>query len=238
MALDNLRPRSAPAFAAAEPGLFLSQWRDGQDASRLLFPDLIAALPVKGDPVVLAPTRSTLLVAGADDSGGLLALADAAAETLSTTDQPLSARPLRLRDGQWTDFALDAEELAPFFDLMRGQWTREYAEQKQLLDQLHAQSGDDILVASYAPMQNRHTGKPFCMTFWVDGFVNLLPRARRGRAQERGGGHGGAVARRDGRHRPSAGADRRLPDPLSGGSPSPTPPSWSSCAPSLRWRNR
>ncbi len=177
LALDKLRPRSATAFASLKPGVFVSQWRDGQDASRLLFPDLIAALPLKGDPVAMVPTRSTLLVAGADDSSGLLALADAAAETLSTTDQPLSARPLRLRDGQWTDFALDAEEHAPFLDLMRGQWTREYGEQKQLLDQLHAQSGDDILVASYAPMQNRHTGKPFCMTFWVDGFVNLLPRA-------------------------------------------------------------
>jgi hypothetical protein len=177
IALDNLRPRSAAAFDALKPGLFLSQWRDGYDASRLLFPDLVAALPVKGDPVVLAPMRNTLLVAGADDHSALLALADAGAQTLSTTDQPLSARPLRLRDGKWTDFALDDEELAPFYDLMRGQWTREYAEQKQLLDQLHAQSGDDILVASYAPMQNRHTGKPFCMTFWVDGFVNLLPRA-------------------------------------------------------------
>jgi hypothetical protein len=177
IALDNLRPRSAPAFDLLRPGLFASQWRDGHDASRLLFPDLVTALPVKGDPVVLVPTRNTLLVAGADDMNALLALADAAAETLSTTDQPLSARPLRLRDGKWTDFELDAEALAPFYDLMRGQWTREYAEQKQLLDQLHAQSGDDIVVAAYAPMQNRHTGKPFCMTFWVDGFVNLLPRA-------------------------------------------------------------
>ncbi len=176
-ALDNLRPRSASAFASLKPGLFASQWRDGHDASRLLLPDLIAALPVKGDPVALVPTRNTLLVAGADDRSALLALADAGAETLFTTDQPLSAQPLRLRDGKWTDFVMDAEELAPFYDLMRGQWTREYAEQKQLLDQLHAQSGDDILVASYAPMQNRHTGKPFCMTFWVDGFVNLLPRA-------------------------------------------------------------
>lgn len=177
LALDNLRPRSASAFAPLKPGVFVSSWRDGQDASRLLFPDLIAALPVKGDPIAMVPTRNTLLVAGADDRNALLALADVAAETLSTTDQPLSARPLRLRDGQWTDFALEAEEQAPFLDLMRGQWTREYAEQKQLLEQLHAQSGDDILVASYAPMQNRHTGKPFCMTFWVDGFVNLLPRA-------------------------------------------------------------
>jgi len=177
MALENLRPRSAAAFDAVKPGVFLSQWRDGYDAARLLFPDLVAALPVKGDPVVMAPTRNTLLIAGADDHSALLALADAGAQTLSATDQPLSARPLRLRDGKWTDFALDAEELAPFRDLMRGQWTREYAEQKQLLDQLHAQSGDDILVASYAPMQNRNTGKPFCMTFWVDGFVNLLPHA-------------------------------------------------------------
>jgi hypothetical protein len=177
IALDNLRPRSAPAFDLLKPGLFASQWRDGHDASRLLLPELVAALPVKGDPVVLAPTRNTLLVAGADDMSSLLALADAAAETLSTTDQPLSARPLRLRDGKWADFALDAEELAPFYDLMRGQWTREYAEQKRLLDQLHAQNGDDVIVADYAPMQNRHTGKPFCMTFWVDGFVNLLPRA-------------------------------------------------------------
>lgn len=177
IALDNLRPRSAPAFDLLKPGLFASQWRDGHDASRLLLPELVAALPVKGDPVVLAPTRNTLLVAGADDMSALLALADAAAETLSTTDQPLSARPLRLRDGKWADFALDAEEFAPFYDLMRGQWTREYAEQKRLLDQLHAQSDDDVVVADYAPMQNRHTGKPFCMTFWVDGFVNLLPRA-------------------------------------------------------------
>ena len=177
MALDNLRPRSAAAFDALKPGLFLSQWRDGYDASRLLFPDLVAALPVKGDPVVMAPTQNRLLVAGADDTAALLALADTAAEALSATDHPLSARPLRLRDGKWADFAGEGDEFTPFDDLMRGQWTREYAEQKQLLDQLHAQSGDDILVASYAPMRNRNTGKPFCMTFWVDGFVNLLPRA-------------------------------------------------------------
>jgi hypothetical protein len=177
LALDNLKPRSASAFEALKPGLFVSCWRDGHDAARLLLPGLITALPVKGDPIAMVPTRDTLLVAGADDRDALTALADAAADALSTTDRPLSAQALRLRDGKWTDFAGDGEEFAPFDDLMRGQWTRDYAEQKQLLDQLHAQSGDDILVASYAPMQNRNTGKPFCMTFWVDGFVNLLPRA-------------------------------------------------------------
>src|SRR5262245_50425171 len=176
-ALGNLKQRSAPAFEALNPGLFVSRWRDGHDAARLLLPDLVAALPVKGDPVAMVPTRDRLLVAGADDRDTLAALADAAAEILSTTDQPLSAQPLRLRAGKWADCAGDGDAFAPFDDLMRGQWTRDYGEQKQLLDQLHAQSGDDVLVAAYAPMQNRNTGKPFCMTFWVDGFANLLPRA-------------------------------------------------------------
>ena len=179
VALDNLRSRSRSpsAFESLKPGLFAARWQDGHDAARLLLPDLIAALPVTGDPVVMAPTRDTLLVAGADDKDALLALADAAADTLSTTDQPLSAQALCLCEGRWADFAGDGDAFAPFDDLMRGQWTRDYGEQKQLLDQLHAQSGDDVLVAAYAPMQNRNTGKPFCMTFWVDGFANLLPRA-------------------------------------------------------------
>jgi len=177
LALDNLTARSASAFETLKPGLFASRWGDGHDAARLLLPDLVAALPVTGDPVAMVPTRERLLVAGADDADALAALADAAAEALSKTDQPLSAQPLRLRDGQWMDFAGEGEAFAPFLDLMRGQWTRDYAEQKQLLDQLHAQSGDEVVVASYAPMQNRNTGRPFCLTFWVDGFVNLLPRA-------------------------------------------------------------
>jgi hypothetical protein len=176
-ALDNLKAISASAFESVKPGVFASRWGDGHDAARLLLPDLVAALPVTGDPVVMAPTRDRLLVAGADDPDALAALADAAAEALSKTEQPLSAQALRLRDGTWVDFSGDGEQFAPFLDLMRGQWTRDYAEQKQLLDQLHTQNGEEVVVASYAPMQNRSTGKPFCLTFWVDGFVNLLPRA-------------------------------------------------------------
>jgi hypothetical protein len=177
LAVDNLKTRSASAFETPTPGLFVSRWGDGHDAARLLLPDLVAALPVNGDPVAMVPTRDRLLVAGADDRKALAALADTAAAALSATDQPLSAQPLRLRGGQWVDFAGEGEVFAPFLDLMRGQWTRDYAEQKQLLDQLHAQNGEEVVVASYAPMQNRNTGKPFCLTFWVDGFVNLLPHA-------------------------------------------------------------
>jgi hypothetical protein len=176
LALANLRRRSEPKFSERGAGVFVSGWGDGQDASRLLLPDLFAALPVKGDPVAMAPTAGTLLVTGADDNDGLRAMAAAAAATLSTTEQPLSAHALRLRDGKWTDFAPDPAEFAALDDLRRGQAMREYAEQQGLLHQLMTQRGDDVLIANCTPMQDRRTGRPFCMTFWVDGFASLLPR--------------------------------------------------------------
>ena len=61
--------------------------------------------------------------------------------------------------------------------VVRGQHLREYAEQKELLDQLYALQDDDIFVANYAPMQDRRTGRAFGMTFWADGMSSLLPRA-------------------------------------------------------------
>jgi hypothetical protein len=177
LATANLRRRSEPSFTTLGPGVFVSAWRDGNDSARLLLPDMIAALPVTGDPVVLAPVRGMLLVTGADDKNGLLTMAAAAAETLSTSSEPLSAQPLRLRDGEWIDFTGDPVELASLHDLMRGQWIRAYAEQKELLDQLHQQQDDDIFVANHAPMRDRRSGRPFCMTFWADGLSSLLPQA-------------------------------------------------------------
>lgn len=177
LATTNLRRRSAPSFTSLGPGVFVSAWRDGDDAARLLLPDMIAALPVTGDPVAMAPARGMLLVSGADDRNGLLTMAAAAGEALSSASEPLSAQSLRLRDGAWGDFTPDPVELASLDDLMRGQWIRAYAEQKELLDRFHQQQDDDIFVANHAPMQDRRSGRTFCMTFWADGLASLLPRA-------------------------------------------------------------
>lgn len=177
LAAANLRRRSEPKFTALGPGVFVSEWGDGYDSSRLLFPETLASLPVKGDPVAMVPVRDMLVITGADDRNGLLMMAAAAAQTLSTSGEPLSAQSLRLRDGQWIDFAPDPVGFAALRDLRRGQWIREYAEQKELLDELHARQGADIFVANYAPMQDRRSGRPFCMTFWADGMASLLPRA-------------------------------------------------------------
>lgn len=174
--IANLLRRSAPRFTPVGPGVFASDWNDGLDASRLLLVHLFADLPLKGDVVAMAPTSGRLLVAGADDGDGLKTMAEAGADILSSTDRPLSALPLRLRNGSWTSFA-EAFELAAFQDLRRGQWIRDYAEQKQLLDQWHAQEGQQILVADEVAMLDRQSGRPFCLTFWLDGVPSLLPRA-------------------------------------------------------------
>jgi len=176
-AIANLRERPKADFTTLGPGVFVSRADDGYASSRLLLPERIAALPVNGDPVAMVPIRSMLLVAGADDKNGLLTMAAAAAETLTMSGEPLSAQPLRLSQGHWVDFAPDPAELASLHDLMRGQCLREYAEQKELLDQLYAQEDDDVFVANYAPMQDRRTGRAFGMTFWADGMASLLPRA-------------------------------------------------------------
>lgn len=172
----NLLRRSAPRFIATSQGLFASDWNDGFDASRLLLVHLFTSLHLNGDVVAMAPTSGRLLVTGADDERGLQAMAEAAADALSATDRPLSALPLRLRDGSWTSF-VDAAEKDIFQDLQRGQWLRDYAEQKQLLDQWYAQEGQQILVADEIAMLDRKTGRPFCLTFWADGVASLLPRA-------------------------------------------------------------
>jgi hypothetical protein len=177
LATANLQERSDAEYTTLGPGVFVSGCKDGYASSRLLLPQGIAALPVRGDPVTMVPVRSMLLVTGADDKNGLLTMAAAAAEALSVSSEPLSAQSLRLSHGTWVDFSPDPVEFASLHDLMRGQHLREYAEQKELLDQLFAQQGDDIFVANYAPMQDRRTGRAFGMTFWADGMSSLLPRA-------------------------------------------------------------
>jgi len=176
-ATANLRERAKADWTTLGPGVFVSGSSDGYASSRLLLPQSIADLPVKGDPVAMAPVRSMLLVTGTDDESGLWAVAAAGAEALAISNEPLSAQLLRHSHGTWVDFTPDPVEFASLHDLMRGQHLREYAEQKELLDQLHADQDDDIFVANYAPMQDRRTGRAFGMTFWADGMSSLLPRA-------------------------------------------------------------
>ena len=61
-ALQNLRGISHEPFDGAGAGCWVSPWRDGQDAARLLLPDLLRRHPVRGDLVAMVPGCDTLLL--------------------------------------------------------------------------------------------------------------------------------------------------------------------------------
>jgi hypothetical protein len=51
----------------------------------------------------------------------------------------------------------------------------EYNDQKELLDQIHQQSGDDLFVASFSAVQHKDTGRISSYSVWSEGVDTLLP---------------------------------------------------------------
>ncbi|MEI8375690.1 MAG: hypothetical protein WCJ35_22945 [Planctomycetota bacterium] len=54
-----------------------------------------------------------------------------------------------------------------------------YSEQKELLDKLHEQTGEDLFVASFSAMEHKNTGylRSYCV--WTKNTISLLPVAER-----------------------------------------------------------
>lgn len=78
------------------PGVYRSPWKDEYGIARLLFPDVFKRLPLRGEPVVIAPSWQTFLVAGADDAQGLVNLGKLGMK-LCERDGLLLYRPMRVR---------------------------------------------------------------------------------------------------------------------------------------------
>lgn len=179
-ALSNLRHLEEKPFVEFEPGLYRSDWGDRYDASRLLLPELLAGLPLKGAPVAMVPNRDVLLVTGADDEEGLRAMARFGQGVLGQP-RPLSAATLALDGGAWRAFTPDPSlpgqtGLAELQEVWAGV---DYAGQKTLLDALHMKSGEDIFVATHASRRDREAGR-FVGSFavWTEGVDTLLPKAQ------------------------------------------------------------
>ena len=96
-----LRRGGEECFREVGRGLYRSTWEDNLDGSRVLLPGVLKRLPLRGDPVVVLPSRDTLLVAGSEDPGGLELLLGAAVAFLREDSRFLNGCPLRLRNFQW-----------------------------------------------------------------------------------------------------------------------------------------
>jgi uncharacterized protein YtpQ (UPF0354 family) len=181
LARDNLRRMSMGGLQSLAPGLFFSPWCDNHDASRLVLDDLVRDCEVKGDYVAVVPNRDTLLVTGSEDAAGLQAMLHVTEGILRDKPRPMSGIPVRLRRGVWEPYAPDEfhPELGQYRFLRLQSQAQDYAEQKELLDQLHAKTEKDVFVASYSVVQNKETGALCSYCVWTDGVDALLPRADR-----------------------------------------------------------
>ena len=146
-ALDNLREISSPVkFSCDSNGLYCSEHHDDYEPSRILLPELFESLRLNDDPVVLIPNRRTLLVAGASNSKAIAAMAEYGFAALRQPRR-VSGIPFRLRNGEWEEHSIDADEIvSTLFQAMHTiTMSDEYEDQTRVLKGLDT----DVFVARF-----------------------------------------------------------------------------------------
>ena len=177
-ALQNLRERSLPPQLSAHiGGVFVAEYHDDYDASRLLLPDIIASADVVGDPVVLIPNRRTLLIGGDNDSTGLCVMADLALESLQQL-WPISGIVLRFHDGCWQPYQPPTGHPASgsFRDLWLRSVHQAYALQRVVLGTASDKHGIRCSVNQHFVLPELGHREAFSNATWVNGLPSLLPR--------------------------------------------------------------
>ncbi|HLA83549.1 MAG TPA: hypothetical protein VJL29_02040, partial [Thermoguttaceae bacterium] len=166
------------AFIGPEEGegVYLSATGDNYDASRLLLLDTVGRMRLKGRPVAIAANRDSLIVAGDDDLEALRGMVALAGEALQKP-RAVSGVALRLDGDEWGPWLPEASH--PLYGEFRSLFIQSigqaYAEQKTLLDQLHARTGEDVVVPSFSAMRNPATGGVLTFCIWGEHCTSLLP---------------------------------------------------------------
>jgi hypothetical protein len=148
---------------------------DSYDASRLTLVDRILDFELAGKPVAMTPTREQLLVTGSEDERGLKMMADLAGQALGGP-YTLSGMPLILEDREWLDWMPPAGHPCrrAFRKLATGWLGGLYAEQKQLLHEVHRVHGLDVFVSTYSAVEKKD-GEVVSYCVWGEGVDALLP---------------------------------------------------------------
>lgn len=174
----NLKDQSAPQFVDMNQGVYQSDWNDGYDVSRLLFPQLIAAeAPVKGKYVAMLPNRNYLLLTGSENDAGLERLANLAKSILDEEPHPLSAEILVMAGNEWKPLPLDESRAShrKLSKLKNNHLFTLYDRQKKLLDKLY-EDDEDIFVATLNARED-DGGHTTTYAAWTEGVNTLLPEA-------------------------------------------------------------
>lgn len=169
------------AFASIENQIYVSATEDHYDASRLLVPDLVRELEIKGQPVAMVPNRDCLLVTGTEDSEGLQLLANLARESLKRP-RPLSGVTFSLQGDEWSPWLPpDDHPAAEQLGALRVEsMSRDYADQRSVLQQWCEIEGDSAIVSDFCITQGRRPRQLHSYCVWpIDQGTCLLPRTDR-----------------------------------------------------------
>jgi hypothetical protein len=176
----NLEQMGNVAFASLQgeggEGVYISATGDNYDASRLVMLDLVRKMPVRGDYIAMVPNRDTLVITGSDDEAGLSVMSKVAEDSFEKP-RPISTVALRLEGEQWESWLPEPSSpvYEKFHELRLRTVGMEYNDQKELLDQIHESTGEDVFVASFSAVQHKESGQVASYSVWSEGIETLLP---------------------------------------------------------------
>jgi hypothetical protein len=175
----NLEQMGNVAFASLQgqaSGVYISATGDNYDASRLIMLDLVRKMPVRGDYVAMVPNRDTLVITGSDDPAGLEVMCKVAEDSFQKP-RPISTVALRLAGDEWESWLpdCDSRSFTRLHELRLRTVGMEYNDQKELLDQIHQQTGEDTFVASFSAVKQKDSGRITSYSVWSEGVNTLLP---------------------------------------------------------------
>jgi len=153
---------------------------DSYETSRLLHPGFLASFTgrVKGRPVAIIPTRSTLLVCGDEDPVMLARVCEYAEREYQASSRGISPALYTVDDAGRVVPYRRAGDDALARRVRRGHVffaMGEYDAQKKFLEAQHAAEGVGVLVASYAVNLRREDERPLIWANWTQGEDTLLP---------------------------------------------------------------
>ncbi len=164
---------------SVEGGFYMTPG-DTYDSALILHTDLLRSLEVQGDLLVMVPSRDKLLITGTEFSDGLTLMVGLGGEALAGP-RPVCGIPFRLVGEEFEPWHPqdDHEFCQQFRELEVRSLGPEYAEQKQLLEEIHQQEETDLFVATYSALRQQESQRIFSYAVWGEGVETLMPRTHR-----------------------------------------------------------
>ncbi len=176
IARDNLYRISVGAYRELSPGLYMSPFEDSHDASRLLLPDLLRDMNVRG-ALVAAPIRPQLvLFCGKDDAESILKIAEISLQEMQSGGRTVTGVIFELRDDAWRPLELDPSHPA-YWPVRRNRVVDRavnYNDQKELLEETHEKEGRDCFVGSVQVFAQKDSPVTWTSAIWGEGISDAL----------------------------------------------------------------